>query len=114
MSDAVRDYFKQWLSPGIVLGVIGWVFLLGVASVRLSSLESQVGDLKAAVEASDKAARNGVIDELKANNAAVVELVKYQERIAALQSRFDVLEDKMATQESINVRVFSGLAKLGG
>lgn len=103
MSDAVRDYLKQWLSPGVVLGVVGWIFLLGVASVRLSSLEGKVGELQSTV-----------LDATRANQGATIELVRYQERLEAVKSRLAVLEDKVSTQEQINVRVFSALSKLGG
>lgn len=103
MNDRVRDYFQQWLSPGVILGVIGWIFLLGVGSNRLASLEAKMGELKAEISASTSA-----------NQSATVELVRYQERVASLAGRLAVLEEKMANQEQINTRVFSGLAKLGG
>lgn len=103
MTEKAVEYLKQWLSPGIILGVLGWIFLLGVASMRLNGLESKVVELQAAIEKSTMA-----------NQDATVELVRYQERVASLGGRLAVLEEKMANQEQINVRVFSGLAKLGG
>ena len=107
MSERVMEYFKQWLSPGVVLGIIGWIFLLGVGSNRLSGLESQVGELK-------KTIQDSTAESTKSNTQATVELVRYQERVAAMQARLAVLEDKVSTQEQINVRVFSTLSKLGG
>jgi hypothetical protein len=101
--EKVIEYFKQWLSPGIVLGIIGWVFLLGVGSNRLEGLEKQVAELQVAISASTVSNQN-----------ATVELVRYQERIASLTARLAQIEDFKTTQEQINVRVFSGLAKLGG
>lgn len=103
MPEKVIEYFKQWLSPGIVLGIIGWVFLLGVGSNRLEGLEKQVAELQVAISASTVSNQN-----------ATVELVRYQERIASLTARLAQIEDFKTTQEQINVRVFSGLAKLGG
>ena len=101
--DTVKEYLKQWLSPGVILGVVGWIFLLGVASVRLSSLETQVAELKATI-----------VDGAKDSRDATVELVRYQERINFLTSRVQQVEDFKTVQEQVNVRVFSGLAKLGG
>lgn len=107
MSERLMEYVKQWLSPGVILGFVGWVFLLGVASFRLSSLEGQVAELKTTIQTTSA-------DSTKANFAATIELVRYQERLTAVQSRLAVLEDKVSTQEQINVRVFSSLSKLGG
>jgi len=103
MGDRAMEYLKQWISPGVILGVVGWIFLLGVASMRLNGLETKVGELQAAIEKSTTA-----------NQTATVELVRYQERVSSLGGRISVMEEKMANQEQINVRVFSGLAKLGG
>lgn len=103
MTERAKSYFQQWLSPGVILGVIGWIFLLGVGSNRLASLEITIGELKTAIAASTAA-----------NQSATVELVRTQERLASANSRLAVLEEKMANQEQINVRIFSGLAKLGG
>ncbi len=103
MSETAREYLKQWLSPGVILGIIGWIFLLGVGSNRLSGLEAKVGELQAAIQASTAA-----------NQSATVELVRYQERVASLAARLAQVEDFKTTQEQINVRVFSTLSKLGG
>lgn len=103
MAERIAEYFKQWLSPGVVLGIIGWIFLLGVGSNRLAGLEVQFAKLQATVEAA-----------AQANQTATVELVRYQERVAALQARLALVEDFKITQEQVNVRVFSTLSKLGG
>lgn len=103
MNETARDYVKQWFSPGVILGVVGWIFLLGVGSNRLAGLESKVGELQIAIQSSTSANQN-----------STVELVRYQERVASLTSRLEQVESFKSMQEQVNVRVFSALSKLGG
>lgn len=107
MTERTRDWLQQWLNPHTLITLVSFVLLLGGAWFRLGAVEKQLEALQAQSTTSQTATQATV-------QAATTELVRYQERISAMGDRVRVLEQKASDQESINVRVFSGLSKLGG
>ncbi len=107
MTERTRDWFQKWLEPHTLMALAAFLLLLAGAWFRLGSVEKQLEALQVQSVASQTATQTTV-------QAATTELVRYQERIAAMGDRVRVLEQKASDQENINVRVFSGLSKLGG
>lgn len=103
MTERTREWFHQWLTPPVLINLIGFVLVIGGAWVRLGALEIQVADLKTQIVGSQTAAQ----DYAK-------ELVRLQEKIVALGDRLHIVETFKVDQEQINVRVFAGLSKVGG
>lgn len=78
MSEAAKEYAKQWISPGVIMGILGWLVLLGGAWYRLTALEGKVADLSADVKASTRA-----------DQEAEKEAVRYQENVKYLTNELD-------------------------
>lgn len=101
MSDAARDYFKQWLSPGVLMGLILWLLSVSGAWFRLESLENKFVQLSADVRASTQA-----------DQEAAKETVRYQEKVANLIARIESLERFREAQSDYNASTMSTLAVL--
>lgn len=107
MTERARDWFQSWLTPGVLINVIGFLLLLGGGWVRLERLEKQVEKAQDQIESLQVNGRND------AQNWAL-ELVRYQERVSALSDRLRSLETFKIDQEQINTGLFSRIAKMGG
>jgi hypothetical protein len=107
MTEKSREYWQQWLSPGVIINLVAVLILIGGAAVKLSNLEAQVTKMQGQIEVFQTATQ-------VAAQSSAIELVRYQERVATQAARISVLEDFKNTQEQVNVRVFSTLSKLGG
>lgn len=114
MTEKSREYWQQWLTPGVIINFVAVLILIGGAWVRLSSLEAQVTKMQGQIEALQVANQATQTTNQAATQSAAIELVRYQERVATQAARISVLEDFKNTQEQVNVRVFSTLSKLGG
>lgn len=101
MSDAARDYFKQWMTPGVIMGLIGWLALGAGAWFRLASLETKFSQLSADVRASTQA-----------DQEAALQTVRYQEKVANLIARIESLERFREAQTDYNASTMSTLAVL--
>lgn len=101
MTERVSEYWRQWLSPGIVMGVIGWLLLLVGAWYRLSALEGKFSELSSIVT---KAA--------EANQEAEKESIRYQEQLRNLETRLGALERFRDAQTDYNASTMATLAVL--
>lgn len=107
MTEKAREYWQQWLTPGVIINFVAVLILIGGATVKLSNLETQVTKMQGQIETLQATGQASA-------QSAAIELVRYQERVATQAARISVLEDFKNTQEQVNVRVFSTLSKLGG
>ena len=98
---SMKDYWRQWLSPGIVLSVLGWGVLLVGAWFRLEGVERKIVELSVDVKAATSA-----------NQSAEKESVRYQERLGNLLSRVESLERFREAQSDYNASTMSTLAVL--
>lgn len=101
MSDAARDFLKAWLSPGVIMGLIGWLALAAGAWFRLSALERGFTQLAADVRLSTQA-----------DQEAALQTVRYQEKVANLIARIESLERFREAQNDYNASTMSTLAVL--
>lgn len=107
MTERTKDWFQLWLTPGVLINVIGFIALIATALVRLNSLEVQVG------KAQDQISALQLTGQTSAQ-AATLELVRYQERVSALSERLRTVETFKTDQEQINTGLFTRIAKMGG
>lgn len=101
MTDRAQEYFRQWLSPGVIMALLGWLVLGAGAWFRLSALEDKLAQLSADVQASTKADQD-----------AARETVRYQERVANLLARVESLERFREAQNDYNASTMATLAVL--
>lgn len=94
---------RAWFSPGIIIHIATALLMIGVTygvmSSRMEVVTAQLGEMRV---------------ELREFRSAQNDVIRAQERMAFLVTRIEALERFKDGQESINVRVFSGLSKLGG
>jgi len=107
LTERSRDWFQKWLEPHTLMALAAFLLLLAGGWFRLGAVDGQLESLQLQTAASQSSTQTTM-------QAATTELVRYQERIAAIGERVRVLETKASDQEQINVRIFSGLSKLGG
>lgn len=101
MSDTAKDYLKQWLTPGVIMGLIGWLALGAGAWFRLSAVEKQLIELSGDVRASTKA-----------DQEAAIQTVRYQEKVSNLIARIESLERFREAQTDYNASTMTTLAVL--
>lgn len=107
MTERSHDWLQKWLEPHTLMALGAFLLLLAGGWFRLGAVERQLEALQVQTSTSQTVTQTTM-------QAATTELVRYQERIAAMGDRVRVLETKASDQEQINVRIFSGLSKLGG
>ena len=107
MTDRAKEWLSQWLSPGVIMGVLGWLVIVVGAWYRLSTLEATVINLATEVKASAH-----VTQEAKE------EAIRLQERMGTALARIDSLERSREAQTDYNAATMSQLAvlknKIGG
>lgn len=101
MTETTRDYIKQWLSPGVIMGLIGWLAIAAGAWFRLSALEAKFTQLSADVR-----------ESTRADQEAALQTVRYQEKVANLIARIESLERFREAQNDYNANTLSTLAVL--
>lgn len=101
MNEHAKEYWRQWLSPGVVMGLVGWALLAIGAWYRLTALENKFVDLSTQVERATSA-----------NQQAKEETIRYQEQLKNALARIDSLERFKDAQGDYNTSFMTSLAVL--
>lgn len=96
-----RHRLAEWLTPGNVINLVGIAAMIisvwAVNNYRLGDVSRSIDRIQSDIEI------------IKGDQK---EVIRQQERLAALQTRVDGLELEIKTQAAINQTLFSKIARL--
>ena len=105
MTERTSNWLQQWLSPHVIISVIGFLALLGGGWVQLGGVVAQVATLNTEV-ASLKTAL------LVTAKDSAIETTKLQDEVRSANHRIDSLERFREAQTDYNAATMSTLAVL--
>lgn len=101
MTDSLKEWGKQWLSPGVIMGILGWAVLAVGVWYRVEALEGAIVRLSTDVKASTQA-----------HQEAEKESIRLNDQVGFLKSRLESLERFREAQTDYNAATMSTLAVL--
>lgn len=112
MTERTRDWWQAWTSPSVIITLAGFLVMIGVSRNQLTQIQVQLDDTQAQVarlqESGIKTAAT-VSDQLGQYR---VDLAHYQEKVAALSQRLELVEKFSVDQNQINTGLFSRISKM--
>jgi hypothetical protein len=101
MTERTKEWIAQWLSPPIIMGILGWLVLAFGAWYRLGTLEGAFVKLSIDVQTL-----------IHSNQEAEKESIRTQDKVSNAMARIESLERFREAQTDYNASTMAALAVL--